>query len=138
VNSSRQRAWVTTALLVGVIYLLIGRVFAVPVGHARAWRLAAWLLSAAVYAAHVGYEHYRAQQPPRETAMHVASAVALGAMALAVAGVIHTLSNTGTLQVSWLLALFVLPVAIAVPAFFVALLADFFLARLAPKVTKGG
>jgi hypothetical protein len=70
--------------------------------------------------------------------MHVASAVALGAMALAVAGVIHTLSNTGTLQVSWLLALFVLPVAIAVPAFFVALLADFFLARLAPKVTKGG
>jgi hypothetical protein len=29
-------------------------------------------------------------------------------------------------------------VAIAVPAFFVALLADFFLARLAPKVTKGG
>jgi hemoglobin len=108
------------ALLVGAGYLLIGRVFAVPVDHPRPWRLAAWLISAALYAAHIGYEHHRLKQPPRATAMHVATAVGLGAFALGVAGAFHTFSQTGTLQASWLLALLVLPPVIAAPAFVVA------------------
>jgi hypothetical protein len=129
-----QRTWVPTALLVAAGYLLIGRVFAAPVDQTRAWRLAAWLISAAVYAAHIGYEHYRLNQPPRGTATHAASAVALGAFALAVGGAVHTVSATGTLQASWLLAFFVLPVAIGVPAFFVALLAASLLTRLGSQV----
>ena len=136
-NASRHRPWVRTTLLVGVVYLLIGRAFAVPTGNVRGWRLAAWLLSAAVYAAHVGHEHYWLRQPPRGTATHVAAAGALGAFGLAVAGVIYTLSTTHTLQMSWLLALFVLPLAIAVPAFIVAFLAASFLARLAATGDNG-
>jgi peptidoglycan/LPS O-acetylase OafA/YrhL len=94
VNVSRQRGWVATALCVGVVYLLIGRVFAVPVDHPRAWRLAAWLLSGGVYAGHVGYERFGLHHSPRATALHAALAVAVGSFTLAVAGAIHTLSAT--------------------------------------------
>jgi hypothetical protein len=118
---------------VGVVYLLIGRVFAVPVDHPRAWRLAAWLLSGGVYAGHVGYERFGLHHSPRATALHAALAVAVGSFTLAVAGAIHTLSATATLQLSWLLALFVLPAAIAVPAFVVAQLVTSVLARLPGK-----
>ena len=132
-NASRRQRWLRAALLVGALYLLIGRVFAVPADHPRAWRLAAWVISGAVYAAHIGYEHFRLRHSPRSTALHAASAVAIGAFALAVAGMLHTLSAALTIRPSWLLALFVLPAAIAVPAFLVALVVGVVLARLRPS-----
>ena len=58
-NASRRQLWFLTALLVGVVYFLIGELFALPTIYVRAWRLAAWLASAAVYVAHIGYEHFR-------------------------------------------------------------------------------
>jgi hypothetical protein len=54
VNASRRQAWVRAALLVGVAYFLIGRLFALPSSHVRVWRLAAWVVSGGVYAAQSG------------------------------------------------------------------------------------
>jgi len=46
-DEARRQPWAREAVLVGITYALIGIVFAWPVGHMRAWRLAAWLVSAA-------------------------------------------------------------------------------------------
>jgi hypothetical protein len=129
-DASRHRPWIRAALLFGVAYFLVGRVFALPAGDARLWRLAAWMVSGAAFAAHVGYEHFRLRHPPRLVASHAAAAVAIGAIALAVAGMIHSLSATSTIRLSWLLALVAWPAITAVPAFLVALAAAALLARL--------
>jgi hypothetical protein len=127
---SRRQAWVRAALLVGVVYLLIGRLFALPTDHVRVWRLAAWVVSGAAYAAHIGYEHFRLRNSPRVTALHVALAVAIGAIGLAVAGMMHSLSTTSVIRPAWLLALVIWPAVTAVPALLVALVAGAVLARL--------
>lgn len=119
------------ALLVGAAYFLVGRLFALPAGDVRAWRVAAWLVSGLAYAAHFAYEHFRLRSAPRSTALHTAFAVALGAIALAVAGMVHSLSIGAGLRPAWLLALVVWPAATAVPAFLGALAAAAALARLA-------
>ena len=129
-DASRRQAWVRAALLVGVVYFLIGRVFALPADHVQAWRLAAWVVSGGVYAAHIGYERFRLRNSPRLAAAHVALAVAIGAVGLAVAGMIHSLSTTSAIRPAWLLALVIWPAVTAVPAFLVALVAGAVLARL--------
>ena len=78
-DASRRQAWVRAALLLGVVYFLIGRVFALPVKHVRVWRLAAWLVSGGAYAAHIWYEHFRLRNSPRLTAVPVAVAVVTAA-----------------------------------------------------------
>lgn len=123
-------AWLRTALLVGVVYLLIGRVFALPADHLRWWRLAAWVASGGAYAAHIAYEHYRLGSSPRVSAAHVALAVAFGALLLAVAGMVHALVVASALRPTWLLALVVWPAVTAIPAFLGALVAGGVLARL--------
>jgi hypothetical protein len=125
-----SESWIRAALLVGVVYLIIGRVFALPAEHVRVWRLAAWILSACAYAAHIGYEHFRLRNPPRVAALHVALAVAIGAIGLALAGMIHSLSAGSGIGAAWLLALVVFPAATAVPAFLGALVAGVVLPRL--------
>lgn len=49
-----------------------------------------WLFAALVvgvaFAVHIGYELFRRRNPPRRLALHAAVAVAIGAVALAVAG----------------------------------------------------
>ena len=129
-DTSLRQAWIRTALLVGAVYCLIGRVFALPSDHPRVWRLMAWLISGVAYVAHIGYEHFRLRNPPRITALHVALAVAIGAIALAVAGMIHSLLTTSAIRPAWLLALVLFPVVTAVPAFLGALVAGEVLARL--------
>jgi lysylphosphatidylglycerol synthetase-like protein (DUF2156 family) len=123
VNASGSRAWIRAALLVGATYLLIGKVFALPVHHARAWRLAAWAVSGGAYAAHIWYEHSRLRSAPRVMALHAALAVAIGAAALAVAGMLHALATTSTIRPAWLIALVAWPAITAVPAFLGALAA---------------
>ena len=44
-HASERHGWLRAALLVGVAYVVVGRVFALPGEHARLWRLAAWLVS---------------------------------------------------------------------------------------------
>jgi hypothetical protein len=122
-EASRRDAWVRSALLIGLAYGLIGRLFALPANDVHAWRLAAWIVSGAMYAAHIGYEHFRLRNSPRSTALHVAVAVAIGTIALIVAGMLHDLSTASTIRAAWLLAIVVLPVVTAVPAFLGGLVA---------------
>ena len=122
-GESSRRAWIRPAAIFGACYALVGITFAVPVTHAHAWRLAAWLVSAAVYAAHIAYERVRLRSSPSASALHVATGVALGAFGLAVGANIHSLSTGSTHehQRLLLLSLGIWPVMTAVPAFLVAL-----------------
>src|SRR5437899_6018887 len=113
-------------ILAAVAYVVIVIVFAAlaksaDVNYVRLWRLAAWLASAAVAAAHIGYEHYRLNSSPRPTALHAAGAVALGAFGLALAANVHWLFAGTHGQPAPLLALPVWPVITALPAFPLAL-----------------
>ena len=118
------------ALLVGVVYFLIGRLFSLPADHVHLWRLAAWMVSGVAYLAHIGYEHFRLRNPPRLAALHVALAVAIGAFALALGGMIHSLSTAPGFRPAWLLAMVVWPAVTALPAFLGALVAGAVLPRL--------
>ena len=127
-----SRSWVRALLLVAVAYAAIGIVFAalaVDANHVRVWRLAAWLASAVVAAAHMWYEQYRLGSSPRPTALHAAGAVALGAFGLALAANVHWLFAGTHGQRPPLLALPVWPVVTALPAFLAALAIAAVLAR---------
>ena len=129
VESGRQ-PWLRAALLLGLVYFLIGRVFAVPTQHVHAWRLVAWGISGGVYATHIWYEHFRLRNSPRLAAAHVALAVAIGAFALAIAGMLHSRSMALGIRPAWLLALVLWPAITALPAFLGALVAGALLSRL--------
>jgi len=131
VGESPRQSWVGAVVLLGIVYALIGIVFAVPATHVRAWRLAAWVVSAIGYAAHIAYERSRLQNSPGSSALHVAFAVALGAFGLAVAANIHSLSTGSTNQHRQLLllSLGIWPAMTALPAFLVALGINAVLAR---------
>ena len=124
-----RTAWLRTAILVGLAYFLVGRLFAVPGEHARAWRLAAWAVSGIIYAMHFRYELVSLRNPPRVLALHLAVAVAIGAFALAFALTIRSVAVHGSLEAKWLLALVLFPLVTALPAFLVALVAAVALAR---------
>ena len=127
-----SRSWVRALLLVAVAYAAIGIVFArlaVDANHVGVWRLAAWLASAVVAAAHIWYEQYRLGSSPRPTALHAAGAVALGAFGLALAANVHWLFAGTHGQRPPLLALPVWPVVTALPAFLAALAIAAVLAR---------
>jgi hypothetical protein len=134
-NASGHQPWLRWALLLGAVYLAIGLVFSAlanPSGSNQTrlmWRLAAWGVSAAVYAAHIGYEHLLGNSPP-VVALHVAVAVAAGSFGLAVAAIVHSLSGASSNLHLLLVALVVWPVMAAIPAFVVALAASAVLARL--------
>ena len=132
-NVSRQ-AWLRAALLVGVAYFLIGWLFALPANDVQFWRLSAWVVSGGAYVAHIAYEHYRLGNSPQVGASHIAVAVAIGAILLAVAGMLHSLLNTSMIGLTWLLALVVWPAVTAIPAFVGAFVAGVVLARL-PRST---
>src|SRR5437660_4072814 len=130
-------------MLVAVAYAAIGIVFAalaVDANHVRVWRLAAWLASAVVAAAHMWYEQYRLGSPPRRTALHAAGAVALGAFGLALAANVHWLVAETRGPRPPLLALPVWPVITATPSFLVALAVAAVLARFrgaSSRATQG-
>jgi hypothetical protein len=130
-HESPRQPWVRAVLLLGLVYALVGVVFAVPATHVQTWRLAAWVVSALGYAAHIAYERFRLQNPPRSAALHVALAVALGAFGLAVGANIHSLSAGSTTEHRQLLllSLGIWPVMTALPAFLVALGINAVLAR---------
>jgi len=133
VNSSRHQPWIPAALLLGALYVIVGRVFAVPATHVQEWRLAAWLVCGVAFAAHIAYEHFSLRHSPLLVAWHAAVAVAIGAFLLAVAGMFHSLWTTAALRPVWFLALVLWPAFTAVPAFLVALVAGLILARLWPN-----
>jgi hypothetical protein len=137
IGSKKSSAW-HAVILVGLFYALVGVVFAWPVAHARAWRLAAWAVSAVVYAIHIGYECFRLRNAPLRTAMHVAFAVALGALGLAVAANLHSMGvpSTAGHRRLLLIALAAWPAIAAVPAFLVALALAAMLSRARLGIVK--
>src|SRR5512138_1763094 len=127
---SRPAPWLGPALLVGLGYFLIARVSTLPAGHVRAWRLAAWLASAILFAGHLAFEHFRQRAQGRTAAAHAALAVAAGALALALFGLVRSLLLNGSVRPTWLLALVAWPAITAIPAFIAALAAGAVLARI--------
>ena len=137
-GESSRRQWVAAVVLIGVVYGLVGILFAAPATHARAWRLAAWAVSGAVYATHIGYERLRLGASPRATALHTAMAAAVGAFLLAVAATVHAMMVPSHAPYwLFLLALVVWPIITALPAFLVALAVAAALARLSAKRSAG-
>ena len=133
-ESSRQ-PWLRAMVILGVVYAFVGIVFAMPASHVKVWRLAAWVVSALTYGAHICYERFRLRNSPRLAALHVALAVALGAFGLAVGANIHSLSvgSTNEHRRLLLLALVLWPIITALPAFLVALIASWVLALAGPQ-----
>jgi hypothetical protein len=121
-----------------IVYPVVGITFAALANPSASnemrvnWRLAAWLASAAAFAAHLGYEHFRLRNSPPRAALHVSAAVALGAFALAVWVNVHAHWSGASSHQSPLapLALVVFPAVTGVPAFVVALVALAVLARM--------
>jgi hypothetical protein len=119
-----------------VVYPVVGITFAALANPSASsemrvtWRLAAWLVSAAAFAAHLAYEYFRLQSSPLRAALHVSVAVALGAFALAVWVNVHAHWGASRQQsplAPW--ALVVFPAVTGAPAFVVALVAVAVLAR---------
>ena len=133
-ESSRQ-PWLRAMLIVGVVYAFVGIVFAMPASHVEVWRLAAWVVSAVAYGAHISYERFRLRNAPRLAALHVALAVALGAFGLAVGANIHSLSvgSANEHRRLLLLALGLWPIITALPEFLVALVAGWVLGLARPQ-----
>src|SRR5438445_10835135 len=94
-DASVRLRWLRAVLFVGVVYLVAGLTFAALANRAAShqirvtWRLAAGVISAAAFAAHIAYEHIRLRSSPGTTALPAALAVAIGAFAHAVAAVVH-------------------------------------------------
>lgn len=124
-----SRSWVGTAVLIGAMYVAIGLAFTALSGAATSrnwfytWRLGAWVVSGAAYAAHIAHEHFRSRHPPLITALHAATAVAVGGFGLAAAATAHALAAPARPPNLWLyaLALVLWPLFTAVPAYAVAM-----------------
>jgi len=136
-NTPNRAQWIPAALFVGLVYLLAGLVFGRLAGSAAshqmtvAWRLAAWLISAAAFGAHIGYENVRLRSSARTTAFHVCLAVALGGFGLAVSANLHSYGTQHRFPAS---ALVIWPILTALPAFLVA----WALAALLVRMRRGG
>lgn len=133
---TRPLQWLPVAILLSIVYPVVGVVFAALANPAASsemrafWRLAAWLACAGAFAAHLGYEHFRLRTSPLRTALHIAGAVAAGAFVLAVWVNVHGRWDASSRQSPLApLALVVFPVVTGVPAFVVARVAVFILAR---------
>jgi hypothetical protein len=121
-SASDTSRWLGAALAVGIAYLVIGLATASLAGAAASaqgrtgWRLAAWVISAVVFAGHVAYERLRLRTPAASASFHAALAVALGAFGLAAAATVHAAAGAGADR-RYGLALILWPLATAVPAF---------------------
>jgi phosphoglycerol transferase MdoB-like AlkP superfamily enzyme len=135
-NASGKYQWLCQVILVGIVYLVVGVAFPNPPASNQMqflWRLGAWLICAAAFAVHIGFEHFRHRSSPRITALYVSSSVALGAFGLAAAANIHALTAGTANQRLLAIALLIWPVITGAPAFVVALAAAAALARVRPN-----
>ena len=121
-DAQSKPPWISRLILIGIVYALIGVFFAVPNTHVQAWRYAAWIASAIVYATHIWYEYFRQHNSAKSTALHVAIAVAIGGLALAVGAVLNSLfASPNYSRWRFGLALLLWPIITGLPAFVVAL-----------------
>jgi hypothetical protein len=120
--------WARAASVAALLYPIVGITFAAPLqaSSPRAvillWRFAAWLVSAVIFATHLGYEHSRLRSSLLRGALHSSAAVALGAFLLAVWINVHGLWSASAHQSPLaLLALVLFPLVTGPPAFVVGL-----------------
>ena len=131
-----KAAALRAVLVVGVVYSGAGILFGALAGQAAshqvrgAWRLAAWVVSAVAFGAHLAYEQVRLGSSPRITALRVSLAAGLGAFGLAVAANVHAqTASQHQHSLALGLSLAIWPVMTALPAFVVALVAGLLFAR---------
>jgi disulfide bond formation protein DsbB len=119
-------------LIVAIVYLAAGLASAELARTAAssqlrvAWRLAAWVISAVAFAAHIYFDHARLRSSPQITALHAALAVGLAGFGLAVSASLHGHATNHPFPV---IALAIWPVMTALPAFLVALIVAVVLSR---------
>jgi hypothetical protein len=124
-------------ILVGVVYALVGIGFG-ELAHLASsdqvqfrLRLGAFVASAAVYGAHIWYEHFRLNNSPWTTSLNAGLAVGLGALLLAAAALAHALTvSTHAPFRLHLIAFVVWPIITGVPTFLVAIVLTTILTRL--------
>src|SRR5262249_56036550 len=93
-DASSRKPWVRAVIFAGVVYVVVGYGSAaldpsVPDRARFGWRLAAWAVSVAVFAAHIGYEHFRLGDSPRALALHSAPPLPLRAFLLPPPPLVH-------------------------------------------------
>ena len=126
--------WLLAVLTVGVLYCLIGVVFAeftTPDATASTtvlWRRLAWVVSGVVFGGHIIYERIVRGSTTRTAATLVALGAALGACGLALAANLHGW-RTGSYQRSLGVAVVAWPLLVFVPAFVVAFVTAVVLGR---------
>jgi hypothetical protein len=81
VDAPKRRPWLPAALLLGVVYLAVSFVSSRLLSGRM--QIAGWVIQAAAFVGHVGYERIRRGSSVLETASHASLAVALGSIALA-------------------------------------------------------
>jgi hypothetical protein len=134
-QSTARGKWTRSALVVAVVYAVIGVVTAALAGAATspqmrtAWRLAGWLLSLATFLSHLTYERIQLRSSVKAGAGHVAAAVALGAFVLAAVGPVRSHWDAADFWRVSVLSLPLWPLLTGVPAFLVALVAGAVLKR---------
>ena len=139
-KGTRIKTDLKSTIMIGVLYFVVGVLFGELSASATSrrafftWRFAAWVVSAAVYGAHIAFEHFKLRNSPRALATHTAVAVGLGAFLLAVAATVHAFT-VPTHAPYWLfaVALVAWPLITAVPALLVAFVIGLMLTRLAPQ-----
>lgn len=132
-----SRNWLALAFLAGIAYVVFGVAFGELAARAGshqmvvAWRLAAWIASAFVFAAHLLRE-IRVTGSLHQTALRAALGTAIGSFLLAVAAVLHAIWAPPPSQTVTLirLALVIWPVMTFIPAYLVGLAAAAVLKRL--------
>jgi hypothetical protein len=135
--SSRMKGPAVRAVLfLGVVYFVAGILFGTLANRADShqmlvrWRLAAWVVSAAAFGAHIAYEQVRLRSSPSLAALHVSSAAGLGAFGLAVAANVHAQTvSAHQHSLALALSLVIWPVITALPGFVVALVLAILFAR---------
>ena len=136
-----SRNWMAIALLAGVAYAVFGVGFGELSARAGshhmvvAWRLAAWVVSALVFGAHLLHE-IRITRSVLQTALRAAVGAAIGSFGLAVGAVLHSLSVSPAPQTVTLirLSLIVWPVMTLIAAYPVGIVAAAVLRRLVEVV----
>jgi hypothetical protein len=116
-------------ILIGVAYFLVGWLSTLPATHVQAWRFAAWIISALVYAAQIGYEHFTLRTAPLKLALRAGLASAIGGFGIAAAAIVHDVMTRPSMRPMMFIALIAWPLLTGVPAFVIAWVAAFALSR---------
>ena len=132
-SDSDRKTWLRTAVLVGVVYCVVGFISAALAAAATTgrmqfvWRLSAFVVSAVVCVAHISYEHFRPGSSARSTAWHTFVGAALGGLGLAIAANIHDLGTAAGYRPKMLIALVAWPLLTGMPVLIFAFAAAAFL-----------